>query len=50
MKMSVDDQAALLMHGSEYGDEQTKRNMTEELRERLKEGRPLRIYCGYDPT
>ena len=48
--MSVDEQVALLMHGSEYGDEQTKKNMTEELRERLKEGRPLRVYCGYDPT
>ena len=50
MKMSVDEQVALLMHGSEFGDEQTKQNMTEELRERLKEGRPLRVYCGYDPT
>ena len=24
--------------------------MTEELRERLAEGRPLKVYCGYDPT
>ena len=48
--MSVDEQVALLMHGSEYGDEQTKRNMTEELRDRLAEGRPLRVYVGYDPT
>lgn len=41
------------MAGAEYGDPQTKANMTKELRERLiaaeKEDRPLRVYCGYDP-
>lgn len=47
---SVDEQVALIMYGAEFGDEQIKERMTEELRERLKEGRPLRVYCGYDPT
>lgn len=37
------------MQGTEYGDETLARNMARELRERLKEGRPLRVYCGYDP-
>jgi len=48
--MSIDEQVALLMQGAEYGDEQTKRIMAAELRGRLLEGRPLRVYCGYDPT
>jgi tyrosyl-tRNA synthetase len=51
---SIDEQVAILMQGTEYGDETLKHNMTEELRQRLleseKEGRPLRVYCGYDPT
>jgi tyrosyl-tRNA synthetase len=47
--MNVDQQVALLMQGTEYGDEQMKQTMAAELRERLLEGRPLRIYCGYDP-
>jgi tyrosyl-tRNA synthetase len=38
------------MQGTEYGDEQLARNMAAELRARLAEGRPLRVYCGYDPT
>lgn len=42
------------MQGTEYGDEQLKQTMATELRERLlkaeKDGRPLRVYCGYDPT
>lgn len=41
------------MSGTEYGDAETKENMRKELRERLIEaeeaGRPLRVYCGYDP-
>ncbi len=53
-KMTIDEQVALLMRGTEYGDEQTRQVMTEELRQRLleaeKTGRPLRVYCGYDPT
>jgi tyrosyl-tRNA synthetase len=48
--MSVEKQVALLMHGAEYGDEQIRARMEEELRERLEEGHPLRVYCGYDPT
>ena len=52
--MNLDEQVALLMQGTEYGDETLKENMTRELRERLAEaqaeGRPLRVYCGYDPT
>jgi tyrosyl-tRNA synthetase len=48
--MNLDDQVALLMQGTEYGDESIKTNMARELRERLAEGRPLRVYCGYDPT
>jgi tyrosyl-tRNA synthetase len=49
-KMTIDEQVALLMQGTEYGDEQTKQAMTDELRARLEEDRPLRVYCGYDPT
>ncbi len=52
--MNIDEQVELLMQGTEYGDEGLKKAMTKELRERLieaqKEGRPLRVYCGYDPT
>jgi tyrosyl-tRNA synthetase len=52
--MNLDQQVSYLMRGTDYGDETTKRAMEKELRERLilaeKEGRPLRIYCGYDPT
>jgi tyrosyl-tRNA synthetase len=47
--LSLDDQVALLMQGTEYGDDQLKAAMASELRERLKEGRPLRVYCGFDP-
>jgi tyrosyl-tRNA synthetase len=53
-KMAVDDQLALLMQGAEYGDDQIKEAMRSELRQRLieseKSGKPLRVYCGYDPT
>lgn len=52
--MNIDEQVALLMQGTEYGDAELKKSMGNELRERLiaaeEEGRPLRIYCGYDPT
>ncbi len=52
--MKIDDQVALLMQGTEYGDDEIKQVMTDELRDRLvqaqKENRPLKIYCGYDPT
>jgi tyrosyl-tRNA synthetase len=53
-KMSIDEQVEFLMQGTEYGDEALKRAMKNELRQRLieakQEGRPLRVYCGYDPT
>src|SRR5512142_909772 len=52
--MNIDEQVDLLMQGTEYGDEALKNAMAAELRQRLldsqKEGRPLRVYCGYDPT
>jgi len=52
--MNIDEQVELLMQGTEYGDADLKKAMLSELRERLilaeKEGRPLRVYCGYDPT
>lgn len=51
--MNVDEQVALLMQGTEYGDERLKNAMAAELRQRLieaqEEGRPLRVYCGFDP-
>ncbi len=50
---TIDEQVDVLMSGAEYGDPQTKETMRRELRERLieaeKAGRPLRVYCGYDP-
>ncbi len=52
--MNIEEQVELLMQGTEYGDEELKKAMTNELRQRLleaqKEGRPLRVYCGFDPT
>lgn len=51
--MNINEQVEYLMQGTEYGDEKLKQNMAEELRTRLlechKEGRPLRVYCGFDP-
>ncbi|GAB4570213.1 MAG: tyrosine--tRNA ligase [Anaerolineae bacterium] len=53
VKPSIDEQVEILMQGTAYGDPQTREHMKAELRERLieaeKEGRPLRVYCGYDP-
>ena len=52
--MNIEEQVELLMQGTEYGDEELKKAMTNELRQRLldaqRENRPLRVYCGYDPT
>lgn len=49
----IDEQVALLMQGTEYGDRQLEEAMRQELRERLinaeQEGRRLRVYCGFDP-
>jgi tyrosyl-tRNA synthetase len=51
--ISIDEQVAVLMQGTEYGDENLHAVMENELRARLqeaqREGRPLRVYCGYDP-
>lgn len=52
--MNIDEQVDLLMQGTEYGDEQLKKAMEKELHQKLveakKEDRPLRVYCGFDPT
>jgi tyrosyl-tRNA synthetase len=51
---SIDKQISVIMQGSEFGDPQIKEMMTRELRQKLTEaeaeGRPLRVYCGYDVT
>jgi tyrosyl-tRNA synthetase len=53
MNLSIDEQVVYLMQGTEYGDEDLKQAMANELRQRLvdaqKEGRPLKVYCGFDP-
>jgi tyrosyl-tRNA synthetase len=50
----VDEQMSILMRGVDFGDPLTYKNMEKELRIRLEEsygsGRPLRVYCGYDPS
>jgi tyrosyl-tRNA synthetase len=46
----VDEQMRLLMRGVDLGDAQMQRTMEQELRLRLQEDRPLRVYCGYDPS
>lgn len=52
--VSIDEQVEVLMSNTGYGDDQIKQQMAEALRERLieaeKEGRPLRVYAGFDPT
>ena len=52
--MNIEEQVSLLMQGTEYGDDDLKKAMAQELRERLLEAekakRPFRVYCGYDPT
>jgi len=52
--VNIEEQVTYLMLGTDYGDEDIKRAMTAELRQRLveaeKEHRPLELYCGYDPT
>jgi len=37
------------MQGTEYGDDKLAQAMRAELRAKLAEGRPLKVYCGYDP-
>ncbi|MCC7365575.1 MAG: tyrosine--tRNA ligase [Dehalococcoidia bacterium] len=46
----VDEQMHVLMSGVDYGDDGLKRQMERELRARLEEDRPLRVYLGIDPT
>ena len=46
----VEEQMPVLMQGVDYGDDQIRENMSNELRERLKEGRPLKVYLGVDPS
>ena len=50
---TIEEQVEVLMSGAAYGDPKTRANMAEDLRKRLleceREGRPLRVYCGYDP-
>ena len=51
--VTIEEQVEVLMSGTAYGDSETKTNMARDLRDRLyeceREGRPLRVYCGYDP-
>ncbi len=46
----LERQVRELMYGTEFGDDGLRRAMEAELREKLREGRPLRVYCGFDPT
>jgi len=50
----VAEQMRILMRGVDFGDPLTYTNMEKELEARLQEsydsGRPLSIYCGYDPS
>ncbi len=51
--MTIEEQVRFLMQGTEYGDAALAAGMERELRERLveagREGRRLRVYCGFDP-
>jgi len=38
------------MRGTDFGDQRTRLTMERELAQRLELDRPLRVYCGYDPT
>lgn len=46
----VEEQIPVLMSGVDYGDAGLRRQMESELRARLEEDRPLRVYLGIDPT
>ena len=50
VKASVEEQLSVLLRGVEYGDANIEATMRAELAERLTQGRPLRVYCGFDPT
>ena len=51
---AVDEQMRILMRGVDFGDELTYKNMERELRARLEQsyatGKPLKVYCGFDPS
>jgi len=51
--MNIEQQVSYFMRGTAYGDPEMHQVMEKELRERLleseKTGKPLRVYCGYDP-
>jgi tyrosyl-tRNA synthetase len=53
VSVAIDNQVDVLMSNTGYGDDQIRDMMRRELRERLieaeREGRPLRVYCGFDP-
>jgi tyrosyl-tRNA synthetase len=46
----VDEQLAVYMRGTEFGDASTRETMERELKALLEQDRPLRVYCGFDPT
>lgn len=46
----VREQVDFLAAGTDFGDEGLAQAMRAELAERLREGRPLRVYLGVDPT
>ena len=50
---TIEEQVEVLMSGTAYGDPEIRKNMAKDLMRRLREceaeGRPLRVYCGYDP-
>ena len=50
---TIEEQVEVLMSGAAYGDPEIRENMAKDLHKRLleceAEGRPLRVYCGYDP-
>ena len=52
--LPIEEQLPILMRGVDFGDAQTYKNMEAELRLRLTEsvasGKPLTVYCGFDPT
>jgi tyrosyl-tRNA synthetase len=50
MNQTIEEQVEHLMEKTVYGDAETRQVMAGELRERLAEGRPLRVYLGVDPT
>ena len=46
----VDEQLMVILSGVDYGDDRTRATMEAELRQRLEEDRPLKVYAGFDPT